>query len=147
MTIYPSTMTTFNPLIPRNEREALQWLIPALDRTLADMEQDAFLKAWSAIGYLYGGLDPDATIDHGTEMILEDDGPDRFRLIETRLIVPRYERSGWPVVLAPIAEEAWFRYEQGLMKEDEFYYSESLQAGIRDRMSGETGLASTTLKS
>jgi hypothetical protein len=50
-------------------------------------------------------------------------------------------------VLAPIAEEAWFRYEQGLMKEDEFYYSAPLHAGIKDRMSGETGLASTTLKS
>jgi hypothetical protein len=46
------------------------------------------------------------------------------------------------VVLAPIAEEAWFRYEQGLMKEEEFYYSEPLHAGIRDRIAGETGLPS-----
>jgi hypothetical protein len=33
------------------------------------------------------------------------------------------------------------------MKEEEFYYSEPLHAGIRDRLVGETGLASTTLKS
>ncbi len=140
-------MSSSDHLIPSHEREALQWLIPALDRPLATMEHKAFLRAWSAIGYLYGGLDPDATSDHGTEVTLEDDGPDRFRLIEPRLIVPRYTRSGWPVVLAPLAEEAWHRYEQDLMHEDEFYYCDSLHAGLMGRMAGETGLDSTPLKS
>jgi hypothetical protein len=61
-------MSTSILFFPRNEREALQWLIPALDRPLADMPHDEFLKAWYAVGYLYGGLNPDEATDHGTEI-------------------------------------------------------------------------------
>lgn len=90
--------------IPNSEREALQWLIPALDRSLEDMPHDEFLKAWFAIGYLYGGLNHDETADHGIEICNDHDGPVRFQLIEARLVNPYYERIGWPVVLAPLAE-------------------------------------------
>lgn len=140
-------MKPSNSLIPANERQALQWLIPALDRPLQDMPQDQFLKAWFAIGFLYGGLNPDEATDHGAEICTDDDGPDRFRLIEPRLITPYYKRSGWPVVLAPLAAEAWRRNEDERMEDDELYCYELVQAGIHDRMTGETGLVSTTLKS
>jgi DNA (cytosine-5)-methyltransferase 1 len=133
--------------IPSNEREALQWLIPALDRPVADMPHEDFLKAWFSISYLYGGLHPDEATDHGEEISTEDLGPDRFRLIEPRLIAPFYVQSGWPVVLAPLAEEAWFRFEQGHLEEDEFYCYELVKIGILDRTTGETGLESTPLKS
>lgn len=133
--------------IPSNEREALQWLIPALDRPLADMPIDAFLRAWNAIFYLYGGLNPDEATDHGDEIAYDNDGPDRFQLIEPRLIAPYHVRSGWPVVLAPLAAEAWRRYEDDRMKEDEFYCIDALWAGIEGRHTGETGLPSTPLKS
>ena len=132
---------------PNNEREALQWLIPALDRPLKNMPHDEFLKAWFAIGYLYGGLNPDEATLHGTEISYEDIGPDRFRLIEPRLIAPFYVRSGWPLVLAPLAEEAWRRDELGMLADDELYCYELVKAGILDRMDGETGLLSTSLKS
>lgn len=133
--------------IPCNEREALQWLIPALDRPLENMPHDDFLKAWFAIFYLYGGLHPDEATFHGDEISYEDDGPDRFRLIEPRLIAPFYVRSGWPLVLAPLAEEAWRRDELGMLADDELYCYELVKIGILDRMTGETGLLSTTLKS
>lgn len=132
---------------PGSEREALQWLIRALDRPLADMPHDDFLKAWFAVGYLYGGLNPDEATDHGTEISYEDDGPDRFRLIEPRLIAPCYVRSGWPLVLAPLAEEALRRDELGMLDDDELYCYELVQLGILDRMTGQTGLLSTALKS
>lgn len=74
--------------IPSSERVALQWLIPALDRPLQSMPHDEFLKAWFAIGYLYGGLNPDEATFHGTQVNNEDIGPDRFRLIEPRLVAP-----------------------------------------------------------
>lgn len=80
--------------IPNNEREALQWLIPALDRPLQNMPHEEFLKAWFAIGYLYGGLNPDEATYHGTEISHEDIGPDRFRLIEPRLIAPSFVSRG-----------------------------------------------------
>jgi DNA (cytosine-5)-methyltransferase 1 len=134
-------------LVPSSEHEALHWLIPALDRPLADMPMNEFLKAWFAIGYLYGGLYPDEATDHGEQIAFDNDGPDRFNLIEPRLIAPYYVQSGWPVVLAPLAAEAWKRYEAGLVEEDEFYCYELVMHGILDRQTGETGLASNTLKS
>ena len=145
--VNPSTMSTSIHFFPRNEREALQWLIPALDRPLMDMPHDEFLKAWYAISYLYGGLNPDEATYHGTEISYEDNGPDRFRLIEPRLIAPFYVRSGWPLVLVPLAAEAWRRDGLGMMEDDELYCYEVLKAGIMDRMGGKTGLVSTTLKS
>ncbi len=140
-------MRTSDNCIPSNERQALQWLIPALDSPLSDMPQEDFLKAWFAIGYLYGGIHPDEATDHGTEISMKDEGPDRFRLIEPRLIAPFYVKSGWPVVLAPLADEAWARAEDGLLEDDELYCYELVNIGILDRMSGVTGLMSTSLKS
>jgi len=84
----PSTMEDSINSIPSSERVALQWLIPALDRPLQSMPHDEFLKAWFAIGYLYGGLNPDEATFHGTQVNNEDIGPDRFRLIEPRLVAP-----------------------------------------------------------
>lgn len=140
-------MDTSIIFIPSNEREALQWLIPALDRPLADMPMDEFMKAWHAVAYLYGGLHPDAATEHGEETANDHEGPDRFELIEPRLIGPYYVESGWPVVLAPLAAEAWRRYEADQLKEDEFYCAEAQWAGMEGRMIGDTGLASTPLKS
>lgn len=131
--------------IPKNERQALQWLIPALDQPLRNMPHEEFLRAWYAIGYLYGGLNPDEATYHGEEISYEDDGPDRFRLIEPRLITPFYVRSGWPLVLAPLAAEAWRRDELGMLAHDELYCYELVKAGIVDRMKGETGLVSTLM--
>ena len=131
--------------IPRNEREALQWLIPALDRPLADMPMDQFMKAWQAISYLYGGLHPDEATHHGDLVADDHDGPERFKLIEPRLVGPYYVQSGWPLVLAPLADEAWRRYEAGRLEEDEFYCYEVCQAGIMTRMENNTGLVSTLI--
>lgn len=131
--------------LPRNEREALQWLIPALDRPLVDMPMDEFMKAWHAISYLYGGLNPDEATDHGNVVANDHEGPERFDLIEPRLIGPYYVQSGWPLVLAPLAEEAWRRYEAGRLEEDEFYCYEACKAGILARMDDDTGLVSTPI--
>lgn len=135
----PSTMET-TKRIPKNEQEALQWLIPALDKPLRNMPLEQFKKAWFAIGYLYSGLHPDETGNHGTEVSHEDDGPFRFRLIEPRLIAPFYVESGWPLVLAPFAEEAWHRYENDELEDDELYCYEQANAGIVDRKKRVTGL-------
>ncbi|MBK9765330.1 MAG: hypothetical protein IPO87_18845 [Flavobacteriales bacterium] len=76
-------MKTPNKLTPSNEREALQWLIPALDRPLQNIPNLEFKKAWSALFYLYGGLNPDETGDHGNGISMWDDGSDRFRVDRT----------------------------------------------------------------
>jgi DNA (cytosine-5)-methyltransferase 1 len=106
------------------------------------MPNDEFLRAWFAIGYLYGGLNPDSATEHGTDISYTDDGPDRFRILEPRLIAPYYVNSGWPLVLAPLAAEAWRRDELGMLADDELYCYEAVKQGIMDRMTGETGLLS-----
>ncbi len=77
------------------------------------------------------------------------------RKIEPRLIAPYYVESGWPVVLAPVVKEAWRRFEAEELKDDEFYCSEAVVAGMvhrcpdlaggvreeRDRLSREYGKA------
>jgi hypothetical protein len=127
-------MKPSNTIIPANERQALQWLIPALDRPLHDMPHKELMQAWSAVFFLYGGLHPDGCDDHGEETSTEQDGPEHIALIEPRLITPYYTRSGWPVVLAPLALEVCRRFEQNLMNEEEYYPSDAQYAGICARI-------------
>lgn len=134
MTNISSTMNTPLELIPRSEREALEWLSSAVEKQLHDMPHEQFMKTWNAVFYLYQGLHPDDCADHGDEIGHEQDGPERFQLIEPRLIAPYFVKSGWPVLIAPIAIEAHRRLAEGLLTEDEFYPSDAQCAGIDARM-------------
>lgn len=134
--------------IPSSEREALQWLIPALDAPVHDMLPPDFNRVWHAIQYLYMGLNPDEASDHGTEVSYDpSQGPERFMLIEPRLVAPYYVQSGWPLVLIPIVTEARLRSEEGIMSDAELYNLAALHAGHLDRSSGKTGLDFISLKS
>lgn len=127
-------MNTPSNHVPANEQEALSWLLLVLDQPLNELPAQTFDQAWAALFYLYGGLHPDGALNHGTVISTEDDGPERFRDIEPRLIAPFYTESGWPVVLAPLANEAIRRYGSGLLHEEDFYPSEAQHAGLVDRM-------------
>jgi hypothetical protein len=132
----PSIMSVTSNPIPHSEQEALGMLLPTLGQPVQQLSHDAFKQAWSAVFYLYGGLHPDDATDHGTQLITGFDGPEEYRSIDPRLVVPRYQQSGWPVVLAPLAAEAWTRYELGLLSEDELYCAEVQHAGFMERMKG-----------
>lgn len=129
-------MNSASNYIPSSENEALKWLLPMLDQPMEQMPAKIFNRGWAAVFYLYGGLHPDGALDHGTEISMEDDGPERFRDIEPRLIAPFYTESGWPVLLAPLAAEAARRYESGLLHAEDFYPSDAQHAGLVDRMNG-----------
>lgn len=123
--------------VPQNEGQAVEWLRPLLDmapRTLRHLDTGEFKRAWLAIAFLYAGLHPDGALDHG-ETILRDGQKDYplVSRIEPRLLAPYYERSGWPVILAPIAREAWRRYRHNELREEEFYCSEAQMAGMCHR--------------
>ena len=123
--------------LPNTEEQAVEWLRPLLDLpplALRHISPDEFKRAWLSIAFLYMGLHPDGALDHG-EAICRQPPSDYqpLRQIEPRLLSPYYERSGWPVVLAPIAREAWRRYRNDQLKEDEFYCSEAQMAGICHR--------------
>jgi DNA (cytosine-5)-methyltransferase 1 len=123
--------------LPVNETEAVEWLRPLLDqspRMLRQTDANIFKHAWFSIAFLYAGLHPDAALDHGekTSRVSAEDYPPVSKL-EPRLLAPYYERSGWPVVLAPIAREAWRRYRESKLTDEEFYCSEAQRAGMCHR--------------
>ena len=123
--------------LPYDEIEAVDWLLPLLDKNrhaLRKVPIAEFKNAWFAISFLYAGLHPDGALDHGESICreYEEDYPLLSR-IESRLLSPFYERSGWPIILAPIAHDAWRRFEKGELKDDEFYCSEAQMAGICHR--------------
>jgi DNA (cytosine-5)-methyltransferase 1 len=136
------TMKKFKPLkfdlapLPKDEQEAVHWLLPLLDldkKALHSVSQEDFKRAWYSIAFLYVGLHPDSATDHGKRISNETEDYMPVSRIEPRLMKPYFEQSGWPVVLAPIAKEAWRRYENDELEDDEFYCSEAQMAGICHR--------------
>ena len=124
--------------LPADESQAVEWLIPLLHlppSNLRMVEAEEFKRGWFAIAFLYAGLHPDGALDHGDTIqrkTAEEDTPmSRF---EPRLFAPYYERSGWPVLLAPIAREARRRYHAGRLADCEFYCDQAQIAGMSARL-------------
>lgn len=120
--------------VPQNEEEALSWLMPLLDmpaNALRKTSKYKFLKAWGAISFLFPGLHPDGACEKGK--IATACPPSSECDTDTRLKSPYYEISGWPVVLVPLAEEAWRRHENNELSMDEIYRCDAQQAGFRHR--------------
>ncbi|MHB8121852.1 MAG: DNA cytosine methyltransferase [Desulfuromonadaceae bacterium] len=121
--------------IPKDENEALQWLVPLLDldsRAYRRVSKDDFFRGWTSVLFLYSGLHPDGALERGSISCETEDIPTVSR-IEPRLLTPYYKTSGWPVVLVPIAEEAWRRFESGNFGEEELYCADAQIAGMHYR--------------
>jgi DNA (cytosine-5)-methyltransferase 1 len=119
--------------LPESEMDAVHWLVPLIDldkRALRSVPSDEFKRAWFSIAFLYAGLHPDSALENGTRIRHDAQHHTPFSRTEPRLVRPYFEQSGWPVALAPIAKEAWRRYESGSIKDDEFYCSDAQMAGI-----------------
>jgi len=120
--------------LPTSENEAVQSLLSlvhaAETKSLCEISTMNFLRGWFSVGFLYGGLHPDSALDHGTELSDETEPCPEITMVEPRLQSPRYVQSGWPVLLAPIADDAWRRYEAGELTDDQFYCSEAVIAGL-----------------
>jgi hypothetical protein len=93
--------------VPSSPREAAQHLRAGWRRESAGLAKPDFVRAWSAVAYLFPGLHPDGFDDSD---------------------------SGWPRVLKRFAAEAWRRAEAGELEEEELYPSDAQWAGIYDRM-------------
>jgi DNA (cytosine-5)-methyltransferase 1 len=123
--------------LPNDEKQAVQWLMELVrasdSKTLRKISADTFKRGWFSVGFLYPGLHPDGAIEHGKETSNEVVNHAEIRKIEPRLLAPFFVESGWPVVLAPVAKEAWRRYEADELKDDELYCSEAVIAGMCNR--------------
>jgi DNA (cytosine-5)-methyltransferase 1 len=122
--------------LPKDEVEAVNWLLPLLDldsRALRNVRREEFKRAWYSIAFLYAGLHPDSALEHGIRTVHDLEYYVPVSRVEPRLVRPCYKQSGWPVVLAPIAKEAWRRSQVGDLKSDEFYCSQAQMAGMHYR--------------
>lgn len=93
--------------IPNSLRSAGRELRLSLGHPLCQLSREQFIRAWSAIAYLFPGLHPDGFED---------------------------SESGWPRVLSRFAAEAWRRAEAGELADEELYPSDTQWCGLYDRM-------------
>jgi DNA (cytosine-5)-methyltransferase 1 len=119
----------FSQTIPTSRDVAtsrLQELARLDRRQLRLCEKSAFVRGWHALLFAFPELHPDNVCDHGVT---------RFEAAPKLLGVTdwgeRYQRSGWPVALALIGEEAWRRHEVGEISKSEFYCVAAQHAGLR----------------
>jgi DNA (cytosine-5)-methyltransferase 1 len=123
--------------LPTNQSEAVEWLlhlVKAVDnKYLRQIPTEDFKRGWYSIGFLYGELHPDSVREHGEEIEYEVGDRPNIHSLDVRLRAPRYVQSGWPLVLAPIAEEARRRYEAAELAHAEFYCNEAVIAGMSTR--------------
>jgi DNA (cytosine-5)-methyltransferase 1 len=121
--------------LPTSIDEAAKWLLILVkaseNNMLCHVSGDEFKRGWYSLGFLYPGLHPDNALAHGSKLSNKTEKHSMMHKIEPRLLAPFYTESGWPVLLAPIAEEAWRRYEAGNLKDEEFYCGEAAIAGMR----------------
>lgn len=92
-------------------------------RQLSMLSKEEFLDAWWAVGYLHPNLHPDAAMENGKEVSRGTRRGVSF------VVEPVYVRSGWPVELIPVAQEARRRFDAELLSEDEYYCSAAVMAG------------------
>lgn len=130
--------------LPANQYEGVQRLLTLVraadEKTLREVSREDFKRGWYSVGFLYAGLHPDSALEHGKALSNIAEYFPAIYNVEPRLLAPCYVQSGWPVVLAPVVEEAWRRYKAGEMRDDEFYCSEAVMAGMRYRNSGTGGV-------
>lgn len=106
-------------------RRRLNVLMESTRSELAELDSAAFVQGWHALLSLFPDLHPDNALDHGDDLIDAQPlhpGAEDFKR--------RYARSGWPVALVLIGEEAWRRFRRGEMEQDCFYSLEAQRLGL-----------------
>jgi DNA (cytosine-5)-methyltransferase 1 len=93
-----------------------QFINDSYIRPLEFVDEETFIHIWSSIHLLLPHLHPESALDNG-----KDISPIRGRKISFCL-EPYYLRSGWPIELLPIANEARKRFEQGNLCATDYYH-------------------------
>lgn len=93
--------------VPNTLRSAGREFRLSLAHPLEQLSHEQFVRAWSAVAYLFPGLHPDG-----------------FEAAD----------SGWPRVLRRLAAEAWRRADAGELTDEELYPSDAQWSGLYDRM-------------
>lgn len=86
-------------------------------RPLDFVDDDEFKDIWRKIHVLLPNLHPDSALNHGNQISSIPKRSVSFCL------EPYFIRSGWPVELTPIAEEALKRHQNGRLDNSEFFHA------------------------
>jgi len=98
-------------------------------RSLRALTKDEFLCGWIAILYLFRDLHPDNAVEHGHQVATLPLSNGSLGNVD-KIFARRYSRTGWPVALRLVGQEAWRRYKNGELSVDELYCDEADTAGI-----------------
>ena len=121
------------PLCAEARTEAARKLqrLARLDRrALHGLPTDEFLEGWHAVLFLFPELHPDNALDHGDTIEIVPANQLALPGFE-ELLSRRYARSGWPVSLEIIGREAWRRYENGELAQEDLYCVEAQRTGLQ----------------
>ena len=80
------------------------------------MTKEEFLSAWNLVHLVHPTLHPETALDRSGEIYMPPTGT-------KSVIAPYYKRSGWPLALIPIAEEAITRYRNKELTEKDYYFN------------------------
>lgn len=98
-------------------RELEQFVNECMLNPLEFVEDVNFKRAWQKIHLLLPHLHPESALDNGREISAIPSRSVSFCL------EPYFIRSGWPVELAPIAQEASRRHQAGRLASSEYFHS------------------------
>jgi DNA (cytosine-5)-methyltransferase 1 len=122
-----AVLAHLDSVLPNSREQAIELLEEFVEslflKNVRQLPKDEFLKAWWSVGYLHPQLHPDAAQDDGKAVSRGTKRGVSF------VLEPVYLRSGWPVELIPLAQEARRRFESKLVSEDEYYFSVASMAG------------------
>ena len=104
---------TVTPDTTVHARDLLNRLMRVDRSELRKMPDTEFLLGWYALLELFPDLHPDNALNHGEEVLESETPTPEFRT--------RFVRTGWPVSLDLIGQEAWRRYKARRYSPDEFY--------------------------
>jgi DNA (cytosine-5)-methyltransferase 1 len=83
---------------------------------IANMTTKEFLSVWNSVHIVHPTLHPESALDRSGEIYMPPSGT-------SDVLAPYYKRSGWPVVLVPIAVEANARFNNKELTEEDYYFN------------------------
>jgi DNA (cytosine-5)-methyltransferase 1 len=81
-----------------------------------NMSTKEFLSVWNLVHVVHPTLHPESALDRSGDIYMPPFGT-------SDVLAPFYKRSGWPVVLIPIAVEANNRYKNNEITEEDYYFN------------------------
>jgi hypothetical protein len=126
-------MAPGKPEIPDTAIEAAERVMilvrAARSGTFESMPDYEFRYLWPSVAFLYPFLHPDST-NHGTDVCHTSSQQHPVLDVYPELDVPYYVESGWPLLLEPVLAEAWRRFDNSRLTDEEMYCTDAQCASL-----------------